>query len=270
MAPGRSNRSLFLQDSHLKQVNYNLKWTSRSSHTPIPNPSHLAREDRRPRVLIRGRHGVVDVDLDAGVRLGVRAGDGNLVAGLGAAAARDGELRARDVELDAAGRAGRVQGDVLAAEEVLAGGDARGDLDVEGRLAFYELAHRAHISDQRIEESKLTIAIPRQGTPEVGLLMVDLEPHIARPVKLVNRLPIGDLGHVKLHGARVEDGGDRSPRDRVAGGDAVGAARGRVRRLEARHLLGVDAVGDEAVALVVVGAADILPVGRAVDGGEDV
>lgn len=41
-------------------------------------------------------------------------------------------------------------------------------------------------------------------------------------------------------------------------------------RLEARHLLGSDAVGDEAVALPVVGAADVLPVGRAIDGGEDV
>lgn len=132
---------MLLQDSHLEQVNYNLTRTSRSSHTPIPNPSHLAREDRRPRVLVRSGHGVVHVDLDTRVRLGVRARDGDLVAGLGAAAARDGDLRARDVELDAAGRAGRVQGDVLAAEEVLAGGDARGDLNVEGSLAFYELAH---------------------------------------------------------------------------------------------------------------------------------
>lgn len=38
--------------------------------------------------------------------------------------------------------------------------------------------------------------------------MVDLEPHIARPIELVNRLPLGDLGHVELHGTRVEDGGD--------------------------------------------------------------
>ena len=94
----------------------------------------LAREDRRPGVLVRRRHGVVDVDLDARVRGGVGARERHLGRRLGAAAARDGQLGARDVELRAADGLRRVQGDVLGAEEVVAWRDAGGDLDVEGGL----------------------------------------------------------------------------------------------------------------------------------------
>lgn len=67
----------------------------------------------------------------------------------------------------------------------------------------------------------------------------------------------------------MEDGRDGRVRDGRPGRDAEGPARGLVRCLEARHLLGGD-VADEAVVLPVVGAADVLPVSGAVDGGEDV
>lgn len=100
--------------------------------------------------------------------------------------------------------------------------------------------------------------------------MINFEPDRARTIELVNRLPIWHLGHVKLHRPRVEDGGDRRVAHGRPGGDFIGRTRGLVRGLEARHLLGGYAVGDEAVVLPVVGAADVLPVAGAIDGGENV
>jgi hypothetical protein len=87
--------------------------TNRSlSNPPIPHirylsiPIHLAALDRRTRRRVAGRHGVVDVDENAGVGGRVGAGEGDLVLGAPrAAAASDGELRTADVELRTAGAA---------------------------------------------------------------------------------------------------------------------------------------------------------------------
>lgn len=94
-----------------------------------------AAEDGRAGVLVGRGHRVVDVDEDAGVGGLVGAGKGHLVGRVGAAAARHAELGARDVELGAALALGHVQRDVLGAEQVVAGLDALGDLDVERALA---------------------------------------------------------------------------------------------------------------------------------------
>jgi len=92
---------------------------------------NLALEDGRAGVLVAGGDGPVDVDEDARVGGAVGTREGDLVGGLGAAAAGDVELSARDVELGTAGAAGRVEGNVLSTEQVLAGLDAAGDVDVE-------------------------------------------------------------------------------------------------------------------------------------------
>jgi hypothetical protein len=104
--------------------------------SPPTSPFHeLAAEDSRAGILVRSRNRVVDVDENARVRGLVSAGEGDLVGGLGAAAAGDGDLGARDVELGAARALGDVQADVLGAEEVVAGLDAPRDGDLEGALA---------------------------------------------------------------------------------------------------------------------------------------
>lgn len=63
---------------------------------------HSALEHSRARVLVRRRHGIVNVDLDARVRSFICTREGDLVGRVGAASTGDGELSARDVELGAA------------------------------------------------------------------------------------------------------------------------------------------------------------------------
>lgn len=106
------------------------------SHYHLLQDFALAREDGRAGVLVRSRDGVVDVDEDTRVTGRVGAGEGNLRRGLGAAAAGNFELGARDVELGTALALGHVQGHMLSAEEVAAGGNAGGDGDVERALAL--------------------------------------------------------------------------------------------------------------------------------------
>jgi len=101
----------------------------------VHGSSSLASEDRGAGVLVRGGDGPVDVDLDAGVGGAVGSRESNLVGRLGAAAAGHGDLGARDVELGASDRRGRVQRDVLGAEQVVAGPDAAGNGDGKGALA---------------------------------------------------------------------------------------------------------------------------------------
>lgn len=97
----------------------------------------LAGLDRRTRRRVAGRHGVVDVDHDAGVGGLVGAGERDAVPRVpGAGAAADADLRARDVELRAAGAAGAVQRDVLGTQQVLAVLQAAGDGDWDGAGAF--------------------------------------------------------------------------------------------------------------------------------------
>lgn len=95
----------------------------------------LALERVATRSLVVGGDGPVDVDGQTGVVGAVGTGEGQKARTGGAAAAGDVDLRAGDVELSTTGGAGRVQANVLEADQVLAGGDARGDGDVEGRLA---------------------------------------------------------------------------------------------------------------------------------------
>ena len=64
----------------------------------------------------------------------VRTRERHLVRGFGAAAARDLELCARDVELRAARRPGAVKPEVLGTQQVVAGLDAAGDGRREGGL----------------------------------------------------------------------------------------------------------------------------------------
>jgi hypothetical protein len=95
----------------------------------------LAGKDGGAGVDVGRRDGPVDVDLDAGVRSAVGTRECDLVGRLGAAAAGDAELGARDVELSAAGGAGAVETEMLGAEEVVAGLDAAGDGDGERSLS---------------------------------------------------------------------------------------------------------------------------------------
>lgn len=90
--------------------------------------SALASRHRRARVDVPRGNRVVRVKQNARVRCAVRAGERHQVTRLDApAAARDIELRARDVQLRAVGRRRAVQRNVLDAEEVLAVLDALGD-----------------------------------------------------------------------------------------------------------------------------------------------
>lgn len=105
-----------------------LPMTEGGIHGPIS--LSLALDNRRPGVDIAGRHGPVQLEENARVGGLVGAGEGHERARVErAGAARHRDLRARDVQLRAAHAACAVQRDVLHAEEVLAVGDARGDLD---------------------------------------------------------------------------------------------------------------------------------------------
>lgn len=102
--------------------------TSFSQKTPL----HLAGEDRRTGGLVRLAAVVVDVDHEAGVSRFVSAGERNQVGGrLSARAAADVHLRARDVELGAAGCARAVQSHMLDPEQVVALGQALRDREVD-------------------------------------------------------------------------------------------------------------------------------------------
>jgi hypothetical protein len=97
----------------------------------------LALNRRRTRVGVAGGDGPVQLEQDARVGGLVGAGERDQRARVERArAARDGELRARDVELGPAGRAGAVQRDVLGPQQVVAVGDALGDLDGYFGLAY--------------------------------------------------------------------------------------------------------------------------------------
>lgn len=77
--------------------------------------------------------GAVDVEAHAWLGIIVDAGDLNRGAGFSGAGAGDLDLRAAEVELGVAA-VGAMQGDVLGADEVLAGWGANGDLEVNAVL----------------------------------------------------------------------------------------------------------------------------------------
>lgn len=121
------------------------------------------------RVQSRARDGVaghlgVDVDLDTGVGglVGTREADGGRG---GVAAAGDGELVARHVRLGTADAAGRVEGDDLGAQEVVASGDIRRDLDVDTAAALVEV----------LDTPEIVVTAPA-GRVLAPTVLVDLEP----------------------------------------------------------------------------------------------
>lgn len=75
-------------------------------------------------VLVLGRDWPPDVDGDTGVIAGNGARKRDLGAGIEASAALDVELSAANVELSSSDLLGRVEANVLHAEQVLAGRDA--------------------------------------------------------------------------------------------------------------------------------------------------
>ena len=243
------------------------------SHQPQVLLCHsLAAEDGRAGVLVRRRHGPVDVDLDAGVRGTVGAGEGDLVGGLGAAAAGDLELGARDVELSTTCALGDVQSNVLSPHQVAAGLDAAGDGDGERALACRRVVlddGSYFIKQSPSIEKGRTIARPGELATKVGLLLGHLEPHGTVAVPRVDVLAVGDAGQVELHGARVVDVGADRVCHRGASCDAERLGGGSGGGLEAADLRRVYAP-DETVVLPVVGPADMLPVSAAVDLGEGV
>lgn len=92
----------------------------------------------RPRRPIALRNRIIDINQDARVGGRVRTRERHQALGaVRAAAARDGDLRARDVELGAAGRPSRVQADMFGAEEVVTVLEAFGDCGGYGAGAFF-------------------------------------------------------------------------------------------------------------------------------------
>ena len=200
---------------------------------------HLAGEGLGARVGVAGGNGVVEVELDTGVLGVVGAGEGD-AGGLAGTAALDLDLGAAEVELGAARLAGRVQGNVLDAEQVVAGRDAGGD---GGR--------------------DLAAAVRGPGEAalgEVGPVLVDLEPDVTAAVEVGRRLALRGLGHVEGHGAWVADVAVDPEADLVAGLDRHGLgalAAGRV--LVTADGVGLDVL-DGAVGVEVGRLADELPI----------
>lgn len=87
-------------------------------------PGNLTREESRTGEGVR-LEVVVDVDGDTGIVVFDVSGNGEL-GRVGTAAAGDGDLGARDVELG--GRARVVDSDLLNTEEIVAAGEGRGDV----------------------------------------------------------------------------------------------------------------------------------------------
>jgi hypothetical protein len=104
-----------------------LALTSISVQCHVQGPL-LTGKDTRPSRLIGFATVAINVDEDTRVAGAVSAWERHQIRGrLAAGAARDAELRARQVELRAASGRGRVQRHVLDAEQVLAVGEARWD-----------------------------------------------------------------------------------------------------------------------------------------------
>lgn len=160
-----------------------------------PTPSRATRSALHDRNVARGRIGLaaivglprgpVNVDEDARVVLlvGTRERDGG--ARGGAAAAANLELRAAHVELGGLARLGRVQRQDLDAEQVVAGRDAGGQVEVGPAV----------VGDEVVDP-------PQLGRRVKGVLP-DLEPLLAR---LGRRRRVVDLGEPRRHGALVRLG----------------------------------------------------------------
>lgn len=109
--------------------------SSKHPNTPTKgghNSACLATESSRTRIDVLLGNGVVDVDQDAGVISLVGAWKGDQVGRLYAATTTDSNLCAREEELRAILRLGKLQGDLLIAHEIITRRDAGryGDGDI--------------------------------------------------------------------------------------------------------------------------------------------
>jgi hypothetical protein len=136
----------------------------------------------RTRVLVARRDRVVYINQKPRIRSLVATRQRDSRARSPRAAARDGDLSARNIELGAVGRRGGVDGDVLRAQQVVAGGERFGDRKGE-RVAVL----RGEVDGAAAE-----------GGAEFG----DFEPRRAA----VGGGGGGDFGHVE--GWRREEGGE--------------------------------------------------------------
>jgi hypothetical protein len=82
----------------------------------------------------------VDIDLDTRVRSRVDARERHKGTGSSTSAARNADLRARDVKLGSADVASLMQGNVLDPEEVVARGQVLGDVGRDGAFVYGVLA----------------------------------------------------------------------------------------------------------------------------------
>ena len=133
-------------------------------------------------VHVRTAGETVDVDEDAGVAVGVDAGNTDGRAGLGGTAAREVELSARGVELHAVLAVGGVESGDLDAQEVLAVGDAGRELEVDPAVVL----------DQVVDAPDRGRGIER--------VLPDFEPLGALRVGACRVI---DLGHVRGDGSLV-------------------------------------------------------------------
>src|SRR3569833_1072006 len=117
LPPPRPSKSVYLEKVQLQGVS--LAADHLRAGSLVGAAAHV-------RVALRA----VDVDVDAGVLGQVGAGEADGGAGREGAGARDLDLGARLVELGGARGLGRVQGEDLDAQQVLAGGDALGEVEV--------------------------------------------------------------------------------------------------------------------------------------------
>lgn len=194
-------------------------------HSPQAFPTndsrpHLPTPDLGSRRSVRSRNRVVNVDQDSRVGSLVSTREANQRSGVTTAATGNLDLGTADVELGTARRTGRVEGNVLDAEEVLARRQRLGDGDRDLLLAVRGPAELAAV--------------------EGRALLVELEPHVAAAVPVGGRLAGGHLGHVELEGAWVRDGGLRGEAEGGAGGDFVGLDALAGVELVAADLVGVD------------------------------
>lgn len=102
---------------------------------------HLTSPDGRTRRSVRPST-AIDIDLDTGIIGAISARERHKWARIAISATSNADLGTRDVKLGAVGVACLVQGDVLDAEEIVAGWDVPGDGDADGALVYMEVSYR--------------------------------------------------------------------------------------------------------------------------------
>lgn len=102
---------------------------------------HLTSPDSRAGRSVRPNT-AVDVDPDTRIVRAISARERYKRARVTVSTTCDTDLGTRDVELGAVGVAGLVQGDVLDAEEIVAGRDVPGDGDADGALVWFKVSKR--------------------------------------------------------------------------------------------------------------------------------